>query len=115
MRLRNANLGGYTKYLLVVTIFLQSFSFLSLKISVLKTGGWSLIFLLAAFGFMGFRALAWQKLLHYADLSLVYPFSSLVQVLLLVYAVVFFRETITQNHITGMLLMLSGVFIMSRE
>lgn len=115
MPLTGSRLSVSARLLLAATVFLQSFSFLSLKISTLNFGLWSLAFLLAAFLFMGLRAVFWQKLLHLADLSLVYPFTSLVQVLILVYAVALFKETVSPNHIVGLLLMLGGTFVMSRE
>ena len=101
--------------LLVVTIFLQSFSLLSVKYSTLGSGFSSFVLLIVAFGFIGFRALLWQYLLTRVELSRVYPFASLVQVLIFVYAVVLFNEVITTNNIVGLLLMLAGVVFMSRD
>ena len=115
MPVDGAALSGRAWALLAATIFIQSFSFLSLKISTLDSSLWSTAFLIAAFLFMGLRAVLWQKLLHQADLSLVYPFMSLVQVLILAYAVLLFKESIAVNHVVGLLLMLFGSFVMSRE
>lgn len=102
-------------FLLLVTIFLQSFSFLSIKYSTLQTGIISLLFLGFAIGFLGLRAILWQYLLRIADLSHVYPFAALVQPLILIYAVVLFNETVTPTNIAGLLVMLAGVYFMSRQ
>jgi uncharacterized membrane protein len=99
--------------LLVATVFIQSFVFLSVKISTVQTGALTAGFLVLAFGLMGLRALLWQKLLHYADLSLVYPFTSLVQIPILLYAVLLFNESLATGHFFGLILMLTGAFIMS--
>lgn len=115
MPVSDSGLSGNAWSLLVATIFIQSFSLLSLKISAFETGLWSLAFLALAFLFMALRAVFWQKLLHRVDLSLVYPFTSLVQVLILVYATVLFKETIALNHLIGLSLMLGGSFVMLRE
>jgi len=101
--------------LLAATVFIQSLSFLSIKFSTLQTGLWSLILLFAAFSFMGLRAFLWQKLLCRSDLSLVYPFTSLVQVLILLYAVFLFGESIAPGHIIGFGMMLIGTYVMAGE
>jgi len=100
---------------LLLTIFLQSFSFLSIKYSTVQTGIYSLSFLAIAFGFLALRAVLWQYLLKIADLSHVYPFAALVQPLILVYAIVLFNETVTPTNIAGLLVMLAGVHFMSRR
>ena len=100
--------------LLVTTIFLQSFSFLSIKYSTLQTGIASVLLLILAFGFLGSRAILWQHLLKRSDLSLVYPFAALVQVLIIIYAFVLFNEPISLNNILGLFVMLTGIYFMSR-
>ena len=101
-------------YLLATTIFLQSFSFLSIKLSTLQTGFYAFALLIVAFGFIGLRSIVWQYLLKYAELSRVYPYASLVQVLILLYAAVLFHEPITMNNVIGLVMMLTGIFYMSR-
>ncbi|MFC1695168.1 hypothetical protein ACFL1C_03425 [Pseudomonadota bacterium] len=100
--------------LLAATIFLQSFSFLSLKVSSLSQGWSSFGFLLAAFGFMGLRALFWQHLLRRAELSHIYPYTSLVQVLIFGYAVLLFGEVVEINNLLGLAFMLSGIYFIAR-
>lgn len=100
--------------LLVVSIFLQSFSLLCIKLSTLQGGYLSVVLLVVSFGFIGFRTLVWQNLLRECDLSSVYPYASLVQVLILLYAAIIFHEPVTLNNIIGLNIMLIGVFAMSR-
>jgi drug/metabolite transporter (DMT)-like permease len=80
----------------------------------LQTGIISLLLLGMAFGFLFLRAIAWQYLLKIADLSHVYPFAALVQVIILVYAVVLFHETVTMANLAGLIIMLTGVYFISR-
>lgn len=101
--------------LLSLTILIQSFSFLSIKYSTLQTGLVSFLLLTGAFGFLCLRAILWQNLLKITDLSKIYPFAALVQVLILLYAVLLFNETITLNNVIGLLIMLTGTFFLSRE
>lgn len=111
----NSKLGRNALRLLAATIIIQSFSFLSIKLSTLQHDILTVGFLLLAFGFMGLRAVLWQKLLHHADLSLVFPFTSLAQVLILLYSVTLFNEAVAPGHLVGLALMLVGAFIMSSE
>jgi multidrug transporter EmrE-like cation transporter len=101
--------------LLLTAIFLQSFSFLSIKISTLQEGQKIYLFLILAFIFMGFRAIIWQLLLKRSDLSIVYPFASLVQILILIYAVLFFNENVTVYNIIGLGLMLGGIYYLTTK
>lgn len=101
--------------LLSTSIFLQSFSFLSIKISTFKEGLEIYLFILLAFIFMGLRAIVWQFLLKLAQLSIIYPLAALVQVLILIYAVLFFDERITIFNIVGLTVMLGGIFYLIPE
>ena len=101
--------------LLIASIFLQSFSLLSIKISTLQTGLLAIVLLVVAFGFIGLRSLCWQYLLKLTELSRIYPYASLVQVLILLYAAVLFHEPITLFNVVGFFIMLSGIFFMSRD
>ncbi len=101
--------------LLLISIFLQSFSFLSVKVSTYHEGLNIYLFLILAFIFMGLRAGIWQLLLKISDLSMIYPFASLVQVLILIYAVLFFNENITFYNIIGLGIMLGGIYYLTRK
>ena len=67
-----------------------------------------------AFLFMIARAVVWQNVLKTESLSSVYPYSALVQVLIVFYAVVFFQEEIKWHHSLGVLLMLIGIFVIAK-
>jgi drug/metabolite transporter (DMT)-like permease len=101
--------------LLTASIFLQSFSLLCIKLSTLQSGHLSLALLLLAIVFIGLRSTVWQYLLKITELSRIYPYASLVQVLILLYAVILFKEPVTASNIIGLGMMLSGIFYMSRK
>ena len=110
---RKSKIFSNTPFLLISSIFLQSFSFLSIKFSTLQDGIYVYLLLGLAFFFLGLRSIVWQILLKCNELSKVYPFASLVQVLILVYAIVFFNENVTINNIKGLFIMISGVYFMT--
>ena len=103
-------------YLLVtIGIILQSFSYLSIKFSTLASDKFFItLYLFFAFLLFFIRAVLWQKLLNYVKLSEIYPYTSLVQILILIYSVVFFHETVTFYNVLGLTIMLSGIFYMSK-
>lgn len=102
-------------YLLVLSIFLQSFSFLSIKFATMQENLYIIVLLIIAFLFLVARAIVWQILLKSIELSKIYPYASLVQVLILIYAVVFFHESVTIYNVIGLVIMLSGISYMSRK
>ena len=104
-----------TYLLLTASIVIQSFSFLSLKVSTLVTSLWAVALVVLALLMMATRAVLWQMLLRRADLSGVYPYSSLVQVLIFFYAVVLFGESVKLNDFVGLSLMLSGAYFLTKE
>lgn len=99
---------------IVLTILLQSLSSLSMKYASIYDS-LKLIFLGAAFALMVTRAYTWQRVLKHNELSRVYPFNSLVQVLILVYAALLFGEEITLWHIFGLILMMCGVILLGKN
>ena len=109
------NILDNTLFLLISSIFLQSFSFLSIKLSTMQEGFYLIALLFIAFFFLGARAIVWQILLKTIELSKIYPFASLVQILILIYSVVFFHEHINIYNIVGLIIMLSGIYYMSRK
>ena len=108
MKIKNNSIS-----LLITSIFLQSFSFLSIKFSTTKEGFGIYVFLIMALFFMAFRAIVWQYLLRLTDLSLIYPFAALVQILILIYAVLFFNEEISIYNVIGLSIMLAGIFYLT--
>ncbi len=81
--------------------------------STLTSGFDIYLLLILAFLFMGFRAIVWQDLLKLKDLSIVYPFASLVQILILIYAVLFFDEKISMYNVLGLGIMIGGIFYLT--
>jgi multidrug transporter EmrE-like cation transporter len=105
-----------SEILLTASIILQSFSFLSLKIgSRFESWGLSLLFIATAFSFLLMRAWLWQLILKRHELSTVFPFSSFVHVLIVLYAVFLFGESLTYGNIAGLAVMILGLFIISRR
>lgn len=101
--------------LIAATVFLQSFSFLAIKFATLSHGFNTWLYLGIAFAMILGRAWLWQIVLQFISLSKAYPFSSLVQVLIFVYAVLFFHESITIYHLLGLALMLWGLFMITKS
>ena len=99
--------------LIVFTIFLQSFSFLCIKYSTLQHDFLMFVFMGFALLFILMRAVIWQSVIQRLPLSVVYPFTSLVQILILVYAIFLFEEIVTINNVLGVMLMIVGVFLIS--
>lgn len=100
--------------LILIGIFIQSFSFLTIKYASIYEA-YSLILLGIAFGFIISRAYIWQIVLKHNELSRVYPFNSLVQVLIFVYAVVLFGEFVSFLHVVGLGLMVYGVILLGKS
>lgn len=100
---------------MISSIFLQSFSFLSIKLSTTQEEFYTLILLVLALFFLGARAIVWQMLLEHVELSKIYPFASLVQVLILIYSIVIFNENVTMTNLIGLIIMLCGIYYILRE
>jgi len=101
--------------LLAVSILLQSFSFLSIKYASLATGWEMAVLLSTGFGFLVLRAVTWQNVLKRVPLSKVYPFMSLVQILIFLYAVFLFHEHVAWFHVAGLSLMLLGLYVLGKS
>lgn len=112
--MKKVNVTANSIILVATSIFLQSFSFLSIKISTLQSSSYAFLWLILAFVFIGLRAVIWQMLLRISELSKVYPYASLVQVLIFIYAIWFFDEQFTYSNLLGLLIMLTGIHIISK-
>ncbi|NOR59007.1 MAG: EamA family transporter [Sulfurimonas sp.] len=99
-----------TYFLIALSVFLQSFSFLSIKLSTMNEEYIMIMLIALAFIFIIMRAFIWQILLKSVELSKVYPYTSLVQILILMYAVLFFNERLTVYNVIGLFIMLLGVY-----
>lgn len=100
--------------LIIIAIFLQSFSFVTIKYASMYNS-YSYLLLFLAFSFIVSRAYIWQIILKNNELSKVYPFNSLVQVLILVCAYYLFSEDIKINNLIGLLFMVIGLFILGKK
>lgn len=103
------------KALLTLSILLQSFSFLCIKFASLQTGFLVLGLLGLAACFIVGRAVVWQFVLQQYELSTAYPFTSLSQVLVFVYAVMLFQEHVELHHVAGVILMMAGLLVMMKK
>ena len=99
--------------MLGATIVIHSFSFLSLKYATLQSGLVAMGLIGCGVGFMAARAILWQRLLALGELSYIYPFTALVQVIILFYAVVLFGESFSLGNFVGIALMLAGTLVMA--
>lgn len=111
-KIQNQNLRMLA--LLSLSILFQSFSFLFVKFSSAHTGFTALLLFCVALSFIAFRTVTWQFVLRYGELTKVYPYSSLVQVLIFVYAIAIFGEQADISDVIGITLMTSGVFLISK-
>lgn len=101
--------------LLATSIFLQSFSFLSIKFATQQHGLATLALMGLAFVFLGSRAILWQWLLARRPLSFIYPFASLVQILILLYAIFLFGENVGLHQFFGFVIMIIGLVVISLD
>jgi len=88
--------------LIAATILLQSFSFLAIKFAAITHGDNVWLYLSVAFTMILGRAWLWQIVLKYISLSIIY-------------AVVFFNEHIIIDHLLGLILMLGGLFMITKS
>lgn len=61
------------------------------------------------------QAIVWQQALRYYQLSFAYPFMSLTNFVILLYAYILFDEDITTANIVGLLVISSGIYFLSRD
>lgn len=101
--------------ILLLSIFLQSLSFLTIKLSTIYNNYITLLLLVLTFCFLILRALTWQIVLKNNPISKVYPFNSLVQILIFLYAVVLFDENITFGNIAGLFFMITGIILLGKD
>ena len=67
------------------------------------------------FVLLGVYALLWQQMIKRFELSVAYANRSMAVVWSMVWAVVFFHDTITIQNIVGVLLVVVGTFIVNTE
>lgn len=103
-----------TWVLIFCAIILQSTSFIFLKYATLANSVWCKIFFIAALIALFFRAVIWQKLISHNELSKIYPFNCINQLIILMFSTLLFNELITINNFIGVLMMMFGVYLVSK-
>jgi undecaprenyl phosphate-alpha-L-ara4N flippase subunit ArnE len=66
-------------------------------------------------GFLFLQALCWTMALRRIPLTAAYPFMSLVLALNLAAARLIFAERVATAHVCGVVLVIAGVWVLSRE
>lgn len=64
---------------------------------------------------LGIYAIIWQQLIKKIDLSIAYANRSMAILWSMVWAVIFFRETISIQNIIGVIIVLTGTMIINRD
>ena len=104
-----------TKLFLISSIVLQSIAFIILKFGTEYQLSVQLIFFGAALFVMFFRAFVWQKVLVGAQLSIVYPFTLITQILLFLYGIFIFNEDFNLQQVIGLSLVCIGLYIVYKK
>jgi len=100
---------------LIATVFFQSFVMLGFKFSIVIDGMMSYLFVLMAVIFMMLRTVMWQRVLQKNELSDIYPYTSISPLLVFFYAVFIFDESVNLNNIFGLILVFTGIYIISSD
>jgi len=103
------------KYVQVLGAFLiYSFAGVMAKLAAMSGGIWFFLgFLGAEFLLLAVYALIWQQVLKKLSLTVAMSCKGIVVILSLVWAVLFFGETVNLNHILGSLIIVFGIIIVS--
>ena len=70
--------------------------------------------ILSGFAAAVLASLAWMAAMTRFELNYAYPFMSLAFVLVMTFSVLFLGETLTVNRIAGTLLVIAGLFVITR-
>lgn len=104
-----------TKLLLVCSIALQSTAFIILKFGSESQLAIQFTLFGLALCVMLFRAFIWQKVLVGAQLSIVYPFTLITQVLLFLYGILIFNEDFNFQQVVGLTIVCIGLYIVYKK
>jgi len=104
-----------TWILIFCAIILQSLSFLSIKFASDSPIQFSIWLIALGFLFMLIRAIVWQIILKHNQLSKVYPFNALVQVVILIFSATIYHEDVTVYNLLGLMLMVFGVVLLGKS
>ena len=107
--------------LILGAIFLQGIINVLFKAAALnlETFSWSTVLAsklyLLSLIFYFLRAICWQFVLKYLDLSFAYSFTSLGLILILALSHFYFNESISHFNLLGVLVIITGVVIVGRS
>jgi len=110
-----------TGFLVLVNILLQSASIILVRYAANETQDESIVqlflnvFYILAIGCLFLRAIVWQIILKFIELSKVYPMMSWVQVVVFVYGVLILGEQVYVTHVMGLSLMMLGSMFLAME
>lgn len=105
----------------ILSILLQAGSGICGKYAAITTRDPSLLitilnsFYLLSVLFLVLQAIVWQQALRNYPLSYAYPFVSLVNFVILIFSFLLFKEQITLNNISGLILISLGILVLSRD
>lgn len=84
--------------------------------SAFEVFSWQFIFFYGLeIAVLGIYAILWQQIIKKFDLSIAYANRAMAVVWSLLWAVVFFHETITMNNMIGVLIVLIGTIIVNKD
>ncbi|HOW14884.1 hypothetical protein [Methanosarcina sp.] len=106
---------------IIFSILLQAGSGICGKYAAITAKDTSLLstafngFYLLSVIFLVVQAIVWQQALIHYPLSYAYPFVSLVNFVILIFSALLFKEQITASNILGLILISSGILVLSRN
>ncbi len=107
--------------LIIFPVFLQAASGICGKYAAIEVKDASLFvavtngFYFLSLIFLILQAIAWQLTLIIYPLSYAYPFTSLVNFVILIFSAILFQEQITLYNVLGLILISFGILILSRN
>lgn len=72
-------------------------------------------FYIFSLGCLLFQAIVWQQALRHFPLSVAYPFTGLVNFVVLFSSAILFQEGVTLANIVGLVFISTGIAVLSRE
>jgi drug/metabolite transporter (DMT)-like permease len=112
---------SFCVFILVMALLMQSAIPVVFKVAAVHSGHLNFmrvllnpLFVVGVLLF-GTRLLLWQYLLRYFPLSFLHPFQSITLVLILVFSVLLFDETVTLPNMIGTAIIIVAVMLLSRS
>lgn len=97
--------------LIVFAAGLEGVGQLALKIAVSLKKGARYLWLFIGFFFLFLEFLAWTIVLHFVDVTMAYPMSSISYVFVCLLSSIFLKEVITKERIYSLIFIFIGTFI----